>query len=61
MASGQEYRQSAEARVSLQRQITPRVDADVLEWLKQQGKGYQSRIHAILRREMLASLKTTSR
>ena len=34
-----------------------RVDADVLEWLKSQGKGYQSRINAVLRREMLASLK----
>lgn len=39
------------------RQITARVDADVLEWLKAGGKGYQSRINAILRREMLASLK----
>jgi len=39
------------------RQITARVDADVLELLKAQGKGYQSRIKAILRREMLASLK----
>jgi uncharacterized protein (DUF4415 family) len=26
----------------------------VLDWLKSQGKGYQSRINAILRREMLA-------
>jgi uncharacterized protein (DUF4415 family) len=41
------------------RQITARVDADVLEWLKSGGKGYQSRINAILRREMLASLKKT--
>jgi uncharacterized protein (DUF4415 family) len=39
------------------RQITARVDADVLEWLKSEGRGYQSRINAILRREMLASLK----
>jgi uncharacterized protein (DUF4415 family) len=45
----------------IKRQITARVDADVLDWLKQQGKGYQSRINAILRREMLASLKATSR
>jgi len=37
----------------LKRQITARVDADVLAWLKSQGKGYQSRINAILRREML--------
>ena len=39
----------------IKRQITARVDADVLEWLKAQGKGYQSRINAILRREMLTS------
>jgi uncharacterized protein (DUF4415 family) len=41
----------------VKRQITARVDADVLEWLKGQGKGYQSRINAILRREMLAASK----
>lgn len=36
---------------------TVRIDSDVLAWLKAQGKGYQSRINAILRREMLLSLK----
>jgi len=41
----------------VKQQITARVDADVLEWLKSQGKGYQGRLNAILRREMLASLK----
>ncbi len=41
----------------VKRQITARVDADVLDWLKAQGKGYQSRINAILRREMLANSK----
>ena len=40
------------------RQITAVVDADVLDWLKAQGKGYQSRINAILRREMLTSVKS---
>jgi hypothetical protein len=29
-------------------------------WLRAHGKGYQSRINAILRREMLASLKITA-
>lgn len=38
----------------VKKQITARVDADVLAWLRSQGKGYQSRINAILRREMLA-------
>ena len=32
---------------------TVRIDADVLAWLRSGGKGYQSRINAILRREML--------
>jgi uncharacterized protein (DUF4415 family) len=37
---------------------TVRIDSDVLHWLRQQGRGYQSRINAILRREMLTALKT---
>lgn len=44
----------------VKQQVTARVDADVLAWLKSQGKGYQSRINAILRREMLAAMKSTS-
>ncbi len=34
-----------------------RIDSDVLAWLRSRGKGYQSRINAILRREMLSALK----
>ena len=45
----------------VKRQVTARLDADVLAWLKSQGKGYQSRINAILRREMLASLKAAAK
>jgi uncharacterized protein (DUF4415 family) len=44
----------------LKRQITARVDADVLDWLQSQGKGYQSRINAILRREMLMAHRANS-
>ncbi|MCU0755497.1 MAG: BrnA antitoxin family protein [Xanthomonadales bacterium] len=36
---------------------TVRVDSDVLAWLKSQGKGYQTRINAILREAMLRSLQ----
>jgi len=36
---------------------TVRIDSDVLHWLRAQGKGYQSRINAIVRREMLESFK----
>ncbi|MGC1415136.1 MAG: BrnA antitoxin family protein [Candidatus Acidiferrum sp.] len=43
------------------RQITARVDADVLDWLKGQCQGYQSRINAILRREMLSAVKSAGR
>jgi len=39
---------------------TVRIDSDVLHWLRAHGKGYQSRINAILRREMLASLRVTA-
>lgn len=45
----------------IKQQITARVDADVLAWLKLQGKGYQARMNAILRREMLTSLKSSRR
>jgi uncharacterized protein (DUF4415 family) len=37
----------------VKQQLTVRIDADVLEWLKSQGKGYQSRLNTILRRAML--------
>jgi uncharacterized protein (DUF4415 family) len=40
----------------VKRSITARLDADVLDWLQADGKGYQSRMNAILRREMLAAL-----
>jgi uncharacterized protein (DUF4415 family) len=33
--------------------VQMRLDADVLEWLKQAGPGYQTRANAILRQAML--------
>ena len=36
---------------------TVRLDADILAWLKSAGKGYQTRINAILRHAMLKELK----
>lgn len=38
-----------------------RIDADVLAWLKSQGKGYQARMNAILREAMIRSLKQDSK
>ena len=40
---------------------TVRIDSDVLLWLRSQGKGYQSRINAILRREMIEALAAKRR
>ena len=39
----------------IKQQLTVRVDADVLEWLKSQGSGYQSRLNEILRNAMLGA------
>lgn len=38
---------------SVKQSTTVRIDADVLDWLRSQGAGYQTRINAILRRAML--------
>jgi len=35
---------------------TVRIDSDVMAWLKRQGKGYQTRMNAILRKAMLEEL-----
>lgn len=37
----------------IKQQVTLRIDADVLAWLKNAGKGYQSRINNILRKAMV--------
>ncbi len=42
----------------VKQQITARLDADVLAWLKAGGEGYQTRMNAILRRAMLEALKS---
>lgn len=41
----------------VKQQLTVRIDADVLEWLKGQGRGYQSRLNEILRTAMLDQLR----
>jgi uncharacterized protein (DUF4415 family) len=33
----------------VKKQLTIRIDADILAWLRAQGKGYQTRINRILR------------
>ena len=41
----------------LKQQLTVRIDADVVEWLKEEGKGYQSRLNDILRAAMLDKVR----
>ena len=41
----------------VKQQITARLDADVLAWLKSGGQGYQTRMNAILRRAMLDEIE----
>ena len=43
----------------VKKQITLRIDADILAWLRQQGaEGYQSRLNALLRNVMLRDLES---
>jgi uncharacterized protein (DUF4415 family) len=41
----------------IKQQLTVRIDADVIAWLKSYGKGYQSRLNAILRSVMLGKTR----
>lgn len=41
----------------IKRQLTVRIDADVIAWLRSYGKGYQSRLNAILRSAMLGKTR----
>jgi uncharacterized protein (DUF4415 family) len=46
------FKKAAEAWPPAKRQLTIRIDADVLDWLKANGRGYQTRINRILRAAM---------
>ena len=41
--------------------VTIRLDADVLDWLKRSGPGYQTRINALLRQAMHGGPRPSSR
>ncbi len=41
----------------IKKSLTIRIDADVLAWVKRQGKGYQTRINGYLREKMQTSSK----
>jgi uncharacterized protein (DUF4415 family) len=41
----------------VKKQLTVRLDAVLIEWLKGQGKGYQTRLNDILKKAMIDDLK----
>lgn len=43
------FKRAAVAWPPVKKQLTVRLDADVLAWLRSQGKGYQTRLNRILR------------
>jgi uncharacterized protein (DUF4415 family) len=49
-ALGEEFwKKAVVKRAAPKAQVTIRLDREVLDWFKSQGKGYQSRINAVLR------------
>jgi len=56
----EEFLRTVEMKVSPgKKSIALRLDTDILDWMKAQGKGYQSRINAILRAYYEANQKDT--
>lgn len=45
----------------VKKQLTLRLDGDVLDWFKRQGRGYQTRINALLRAYMEEDLARRAR
>ena len=49
--------QNAQLTTPTKQPVTLRLDADVLNWFKSEGKGYQTRINKLLRNYMEVQLK----
>lgn len=45
----------------LKKQLTLRLDADVIAWLRRHGRGYQTRANALLRDAMMGDLNSKRR
>jgi uncharacterized protein (DUF4415 family) len=50
------YRPNMENFKPIKKTVYVRLDADIIEWLKSEGDGYQTRMNAILRRAMLGAV-----
>jgi uncharacterized protein (DUF4415 family) len=42
---------------AVKQQLTVRLDADVVAWLRRKGKGYQTRMNSVLREAMVEELR----
>ncbi|HWU62003.1 MAG TPA: BrnA antitoxin family protein [Ensifer sp.] len=51
------FRSAKLVEPSRKEQVTMRIDADVLEWFKARGKGYQTRMNAVLKAYVLSQTK----
>ncbi|MBT9330585.1 BrnA antitoxin family protein [Paracidobacterium acidisoli] len=45
----------------VKKQLTVRLDADIIAWLKKKGSGYQTRMNALLRAAMLVETEQKRR
>jgi uncharacterized protein (DUF4415 family) len=52
-----EFFKQTDVHLPKKQTITIRLDADVLDWLRKQGRGYQTRINKLLRSYMKASMQ----
>ncbi len=55
----EQWREAEQGRFyrPVKQQLTLRIDADVIAWYKNQGKGYQTRINELLRQAMQEEIK----
>jgi uncharacterized protein (DUF4415 family) len=55
----QQLRQAVRGQMyrPIKKPVTMRLDMDIIEWLKQDGPGYQSKANSLLRREMVRALR----
>lgn len=44
----------------VKRQVTVRLDSDVIAWLRRQGKGYQTRLNHLLRSAMMQDVEASN-
>ena len=57
----EEFFRNAEIRLPRRKQhVSMRLDAEVLDWFRKQGQGYQTRINAVLRAYVRARKKTAT-